>query len=580
MVIMELLLLVILGALALTALARRLGWPAPLLVTAVALLVSLIPGMPAVELEPELILTLVLPPLLYSAALDISYQGFKESRKQIERLGIFLVLVTALVVGAVVMLLYPSIGWAAALLLGAVVAPPDAVSATSIGKKLGLPRKVMTLISGESLINDAAALTLVTLFLEGVTNGVPSIPQGIAMFLVKVAVGVTVGLLLALAANWIRMHLKDAAISTAFNLILPFMAYLLAEQWHGSGVLAVVAAGLYMGYTAPRANYRTRLQETPIWASLDVLLEAFVFALIGLQFATILRELGNGELGIGASLAIATAVLITVIAIRPAFIFLTYWPGNWRITRALRARQRTRAEARNARAAAAGRPVHKLPHPPTFTWQELAVVSWTGMRGVVTLAAAVSIPVMSATGPFPGRELIILCAFVVTIGTLLIQGLTLPWLIRRLNVTDPHESEADARAEKRLMKETFKRAWQLFEEKGSDFLNNLPPDKAEHLRQKFKAMQEQEMARSAETVADSADARTVSLESAPKSTEREKQGAAMAAMRRELLELRRQVLIEERDAGNISDAVLRTVLKELDADELSMDTSWQSRMRS
>lgn len=548
------LLLLLVGALTVTALARKLGWPAPLLVTAVAIAVSFLPNL-NVEIEPELILTLVLPPLLYSAALDISFQDFQTSLRQIRRLGIGLVIITALVVGGIANILIGEIGLLAALLLGAIVAPPDAVSATAIGKKLGLPRRVMTVLSGESLINDAAALTMFTLFLTGLNQHTEvNFGQGFVLLLVNIVVGVGVGLAIAFVIQFVRIRINDPLIETVIGLLVPFAAYLLAEEMQGSGVLAVVAAGLYLGYNAPKASYVMRLQEQPIWASLDVLLEAFVFALIGLQFKNVLIEAINSERGLGYSLGVAFIVLGVVILIRPAYVFFSYYRRQIPVFKERRIR-RGRAE-------------------PEMSWQDLTVVSWTGMRGVVTLAAAAA--AKAALGP--AGDLIFLIAFVVTIGTLLLQGLTLPWVIKALKVSDPDQEARDLAAEQALMSKTFKVAMEQMQPTWEKLAAKIGQDKADKLMARIQGSAAARMAalQDDDDGAAAAQPSRLGLDRVPQ----QQMAKYMTDARRQMNELRRKVLIEERDQGNLDEEVMRTVLLELDTEEFALDKSWQSRMRS
>lgn len=550
----EMLLLLLVGALAVTALARKLGWPAPLLVTAVAIAVSFLPNL-NVEIEPELILTLVLPPLLYSAALDISFQDFRTSLRQIRRLGIGLVIITALVVGGIANILIGEIGLLAALLLGAIVAPPDAVSATAIGKKLGLPRRVMTVLSGESLINDAAALTMFTLFLTGLNQHTEvNFGQGFVLLLVNIVVGVGVGLAIAFVIQFVRIRINDPLIETVIGLLVPFAAYLLAEELQGSGVLAVVAAGLYLGYNAPKASYVMRLQEQPIWASLDVLLEAFVFALIGLQFKNVLIEAINSERGLGYSLGVAFIVLGVVILIRPAYVFFSYYRRQIPVFKERRIR-RGRAE-------------------PEMSRQDLTVVSWTGMRGVVTLAAAAA--AKAALGP--AGDLIFLIAFVVTIGTLLLQGLTLPWVIKALKVSDPDQEARDLAAEQALMSKTFKVAMEQMQPTWEKLAAKIGQDKADKLMARIQGSAAARMAalQDDDDGAAAAQPSRLGLDRVPQ----QQMAKYMTDARRQMNELRRKVLIEERDQGNLDEEVMRTVLLELDTEEFALDKSWQSRMRS
>lgn len=550
----EMLLLLLVGALAVTAVARKLGWPAPLLVTAVAIAVSFLPNL-NVDIEPELILTLVLPPLLYSAALDISFQDFRTSLRQIRRLGIGLVIITALVVGGIANILIGEIGLVAALLLGAIVAPPDAVSATAIGKKLGLPRRVMTVLSGESLINDAAALTMFTLFLTGLTQHTEvNFGQGVQMLLVNIVVGVGVGLVIAFLIHFVRARINDPLIETVIGLLVPFAAYLLAEELKGSGVLAVVAAGLYLGYNAPKGSYVMRLQEQPIWASVDVLLEAFVFALIGLQFKNVLIEAVNSERGLGYSLGVAFILLGVVILIRPAYVFFSYYRRQIPVFKKRRIR-RGRAE-------------------PKMSWQDLTVVSWTGMRGVVTLAAAAAAKAVLG----PAGDLIFLIAFVVTIGTLLLQGLTLPWVIKSLKVRDPGQEARDRAAEQALMAKTFTVAMEQMQPTWQKLTEKIGQDKANKLMARIQGSAAARMAALQDDDDGAAAAKPTRL--GQDRVPQQKMAQYMTDARRQMNELRRKVLIEERDKGNLDEEVMRTVLLELDTEEFALDKSWQSRMRS
>ncbi|WP_148286019.1 sodium:proton antiporter, partial [Curtobacterium sp. B8] len=450
------LLAMLIGSLAVTGFARAKGLPAPLLVTAVALAASFLPGLPHIEIDSEVILTVVLPPLLYSAALDVSWQSFRTSIKQIRRLGIFLVIVTALVVGAVAYLLIPDMTLPAAILLGAIVAPPDAVSAAAIGRKLGLPRRVMTVLSGESLINDAASLTLVRVFTLIIAGTSLTVWQDLGIFGLAIGVGLVVGGVLGVLVHWIRMRINDPVVETIMSILLPFVAYIGAEHLSGSGVIAVVTAGLYIGYNSPKEGYATRLQERPLWTSIDVILEGFVFALIGLQLNDVVQKLVESERSLGQTLTAALVVLAVVILVRPLFVFESYVRNriNGRWLRPLRIRlSRGHPSLRWMRGTA----------EPKLNWRELTVISWTGMRGVVTLAAAVS--VVASPTEIPAQDTIFVIAFIVTVGTLLLQGLTLPFVIRALDVQDPEEGIEDVRSEMRLNERTTRAAIDLIEQR-------------------------------------------------------------------------------------------------------------------
>ncbi|MGN7191704.1 MULTISPECIES: sodium:proton antiporter [unclassified Curtobacterium] len=560
--IVELLILLV-GSLAVTGFARAKGLPAPLLVTAVALAVSFVPGLPEIKIDSEVILTVVLPPLLYSAALDVSWQSFRQSIKQIRRLGVFLVIITALAVGLAAYLIIPDMDWPAAILLGAVVAPPDAVSAASIGRKLGLPRRVMTVLSGESLINDAASLTLVRVFTLIAAGTSLTIWQDLGIFALAIGVGFAVGIVLGVAVHWIRMRINDPVVETIMSILLPFVAYVLAEHLSGSGVIAVVTAGLYIGYNSPKEGYATRLQERPLWTSMDVILEGFVFALIGLQLNTVVQDLVESDRSLGQTLTAAAVVLVVVVLVRPLFVFESYvrnrFHGRW--VRPLRIRlSRGHPSLRWIRGSA----------EPKLNWRELTVVSWTGMRGVVTLAAAVA--VVADPVEIKAQDTIFIIAFVVTVGTLLLQGLTLPFVIRALKVQDPREGEEDVRSEMRLNQRTTEAAIALLERRRSAWSEQYGPQAVDSVVNRLKARLE----RQAETFRRDAEEEEDEERNAPMRL----RGAQIQDIRRELLDRRREIVLEEREKGNLDEEVMRRVLVTLDAEELAMDSAQASRSRS
>ena len=557
------LLILLVGSLVVTGFARAWGLPAPLLVTAVALAASFLPGLPPMEIDSEVILTVILPPLLYSAALDVSWQSFRGSIKQIRRLGIFLVIVTALVVGVVAYFLIPDMTLPAAILLGAIVAPPDAVSAAAIGRKLGLPRRVMTVLSGESLINDAASLTLVRVFTLIIAGTSLTIWQDLGIFGLAIGVGLVVGGVLGVLVHWIRMRINDPVVETIMSILLPFVAYILAEHLSGSGVIAVVTAGLYIGYNSPKEGYATRLQERPLWTSIDVILEGFVFALIGLQLNTVVHDLVVSERSLSQTLTAAGVVLVVVILVRPLFVFESYVRNriNGRWLRPLRIRlSRGHPSLRWLRGTA----------EPKLNWRELTVISWTGMRGVVTLAAAVSV-VVSPT-KIPAQDTIFIIAFVVTVGTLLLQGLTLPFVIRALKVQDPAEDDADVRSEMRLNQRTTEAAIELLEKRRPDWSKQYGDVAVDSVVNRLKARLE----RQAETFRRDAEEEEDQERNAPVRL----RGSQIQDIRRELLDRRREIVLEEREKGNLDEEVMRRVLVTLDAEELAMDSAQASRSRS
>ena len=564
-------LIILSGSLLVTGFARWRGLPAPLLTVAVALAVSFLPGVPDIEIDSEVILTVVLPPLLYSASLDVSLLNFRESRVQIQRLGIGAVVVTAFVVGGVAYVLIPDMTWPAAVLVGAVVAPPDAVSAAAIGRKLGLPRKVMTVLSGESLINDAASLTLVKVFLAIVGGASLTLWQDLGIFGLAIGVGVAVGLVLGFVAHRVRMRIDDPVIENVIGLLLPFIAYITAEELSGSGVLAVVAAGLFVGFNSPRTGYATRLQERPFWAAADVLLEGFVFALIGLQLRTVVQEVAASDRGLGQSVGVAFVVLAVVVLVRPAFVFASYYAA-----RVLRYLLLSRL-LRGMRRVPALRRVRYHPQP-RLSWRQLSVISWTGMRGVVTLAAVVSIPAVTDSGvPVPARDTMFLIAFVVTVGTLLLQGLTLPAVIRWLGVQDTSQRDRDLAAQLRLFATSTEETLAHVESRRGAWTAQYGPELTERAVQAATArLVRQNDALQRGAVEDASD-RTVT---GAEHDRRREVPRAVSQIRRELLDKRREVVLRERDAGTLDEEVMRHVLLGIDAEELAMDTNAMSSTRS
>jgi CPA1 family monovalent cation:H+ antiporter len=508
------LLLLLLGALVVTSIARRLNWPAPLVLVAAGLVVSFIPGVPEFELDPHLILVLVLPPLLYSAALDSSYLNIRANLQAIGFLAVGLVLFTTLAVGVTASLVFPDLPFAAALVLGAVVAPPDAVAAVAIGRRLGLQRRAMTLLVGESLINDATALTAYKVAIAAAVGTAIHPLEGVGMFVLVTIGGIAMGLVVGTVVRVLRRHLYEGVLESALGLLVPFGAYLLAEEAaHVSGVLAVVVAGLYIGYHSPRGTYTTRLQDAAVWRSVDVLLESFVFALIGLQLSSIISDV---ELDIKLLLG-ATAVLLATVLAR----FVWMYPAAWipyRLSQPLRERER---------------PPHN---------GQLTVIAWAGMRGVVTLAAAAAIP-----ETVPGRDLIVFCAFVVTIATLLLQGMTLPRVISKIGFAGD-DARQDALAEAQVQQ----RAAQAAVDRLDQELDEVP----DHVRAQLRALAEHRG--------------NAAWERLGRQEGTESPAAIYRRLRRAMLEAERDEFIKARDQKEIDDDVLFRVLRELDLEEAAL----------
>lgn len=530
------------GSLAVTAFARWRGWPAPLLVMGVAFIVSVVPVVPAIEVDGELVLTLVLPPLLYSAALDVTYLNFRRSIRQIRRLGIFLPIATAAAVGLVVWLIAPSLGLPLALLIGAIVAPSDAVSAAAVGRKLGLPRRVMTVISGESLVNDATSITLFRTFAAIVAGATVTWFDGIGSFLIAVVVGTGLGLVIGWLVTLLRTRLDDPVVLGTISLLVPFAAYAIAERLGGSGVLAVVAAGILIGYNAPKTSYATRQQERPMWQSIDVLLEGLVFALIGLQLSPAVLDVLASPLGLGANLAIAAAVLVTVIVVRIVWVF-----GGYALSRRL-------GEWLGPIWARRGRRYHV---EPKLAPKELAVISWAGMRGVVTLATATAIPTMA--GDPTTASTVFLIAFVVTVGTLLLQSTTLPVLIRRLGVAADDEREQDRKEIQAVLRRSNLAGLAYVESRREDWRERFGAELADEVIDRFEKRIKVDAAKTRQLESDD--------EAPPAGSH-----AEFAELSRHWIAARRAVVLEERDAGHLNEEVMRELFFALDAEELALDS--------
>ncbi len=399
--------------LAVTALADRIRFSAPLLLMLVGIGASFVPFIHEPELTSQVVLLGFLPPLLYAAAIRTSLVDFRANTRPIAFLSILLVVVTALGVGLITWLILP-VHFAAAFALGAVVAPPDAVAATSIARRVGLPRRLVTILEGESLVNDATAITCLRVAIAAIGGAVTAVEVSVG-FLIAAVGGVAVGLAVAFVAGIIRRHIHEPVFDTAISLILPFAAYLPAEyigtdHFHGSGVVAVVVAGLLLGHKSPVIQSgQSRLNERINWSTIQFLLENTVFLLIGLQARRIVTNMINSDLSGGRIALFVVAVLVGVIALRMAWVAA-------------------------ARAFLFRHSEDEEPAP----WSHSIVIGWAGLRGVVTLAAAFLLPRETEH-----RDILIFAAMVVTAGTLLLQGLTLPYLVRALGLRGP-DARSDA----------------------------------------------------------------------------------------------------------------------------------------
>jgi monovalent cation/hydrogen antiporter len=431
----ELILALLIAVAALVTIARRVGIAYPIFLVIGGLLLGLVPGLPRFQIEPNVVFLVVLPPLLYVAAFFTPIRSLRENLGTIVSLAVGLVVATALAVAAVAHALIPGIPWSVAIALGAIVAPPDAIAATAVAARLAVPRQIVTILEGESLVNDATALTIYGIAVA-LAGGVAFSASGaLTTFAGALLGGCVIGVVVGWAIAHIRARLEDTPVEITISLLTPFAAYLPAERLGASGVLATVAAGLYLGYRGSRImGADARLKGLAVWETLTFLLNGFVFIAMGLEVPLLLRVLTPWralEL-----VAIGLAVSVVLVVVRALFIFGTVFVPQF-----LRRRQ----------------------DAPSLLASSL-VLSWAGMRGVVSLAAALALPMTLPSGaPFPAREAVIVVTLTVIAFTLVGQGLTLPWVIRRLGLGhDTGLREEEARARQRLVEAATRRIDQLY----------------------------------------------------------------------------------------------------------------------
>lgn len=475
---MEFTLVAVIGVISIVAVAafsQKLGVAAPLSLVVVGISLSYLPGVPHPKLDPEWILAGVLPPLLYSGAVNMPVVDFRRNLKPITGLAVVLVAASTLGSGWLFHTLLPGMSWPAAFALGAVISPTDAVAATSVGRRLGLPHRLLTVLEGEGLVNDASALVLLRSALAAVAGSVSL--WGVAgEFVYAVAVAIVVGLVVGQVNVRVRGRLSDPVLNTAVSFVIPFVAFVPAEEFHASGVLAVVVAGLVTGHQAPRyLRAQDRLTEATNWRTLAFLLENTVFLLMGLGIKTLVDEVQRDHLGVGRAVVVGLAASALVIAVRMVFTAPLIAALHGDMRRAARVRPRlAHIQARldgghkggdvDDRAGASRRRgsgprldteqkkqrfalrITRLAADVEFhlnqalDWRGGVVLAWAGMRGVITVAAAQTLP-----EDIPDRPLLILIAFVVAATTLLLQGLTLPMVIRRVKIPgdDPQQLRDD-----------------------------------------------------------------------------------------------------------------------------------------
>jgi Na+/H+ antiporter len=500
--------------------ARKLTIPYPILFVIGGLLLGLIPKLPKVRLDPELVFLFFLPPLLFPAALFTSWRDFRANLRPISLLAVGLVLFTTVAV-AYLAHYFMDLPLAAGFVLGAIISPPDAVAATAIANRLKVRRRIVTILEGESLVNDATALVAYRFAVGAVVTGSFSLAQASGQFFIMGLGGILIGLAVGWLAEQFHKRVDDAPIEITVSLLTPFVAYLSAERLGVSGVLAVVTAGLYLGWRmAELLTFKTRLRGGPVWEMVEFLLNGFVFILIGLQLPEVLRALSGNSIPIDRLVRYALHISLAVILIRILWVFpATYLP-----------RLLFKRLCRND------------PHPP---WRHVMIVAWTGMRGVVSLAAALALPLTLRDGsPFPGRDLILFLTFVVILATLVLQGLSLPLLIRRLGIQEDRSMEKEEReARLKANQAALVRLNEIAERDPAkaDALQRLRVEYEDHIRQV-------EGAQSADTPL-----RLFSSE--------------YERLSHEALQVERGTIINLRNQDVISDEVLRRIQRDIDLAE-------------
>lgn len=412
------LLLAVICLCALLANRLKLAPPIAFLVGGVGL--ALFPSMPHVHIEPEHMLLIFLPPILMEAAFFTSIRDFRADLRPILLLAIGLVIASAIAVGALIVALIPGATWALGLVLGAIISPPDAAAATGAIKGITLPKRIVSILEGESLVNDATGIVLYKLAVGAVMIGSFSMLDAGTLLLWKIIGGIAIGLSIAYIFVRIYPYLRDPSVEILTTFLPPYAAYILAELNDMSGVLAVVTAGLYIGWHAPRLfTPRMRIPAEAVWKIVSFSLNALAFLLIGLQLPSLIVRLGVAENP--SLIGVALAVCVTSVIMRFAWVYVMAYGLRYALNKI------------------------NLIHEPYPTWQNIFVIGWTGMRGVVTLALALALPLTLADGSaFPHRDLIIFLSLSVIIFTLVLQGITLPWLTRKLTLSfDPKRMEEE-----------------------------------------------------------------------------------------------------------------------------------------
>ncbi len=510
----------ILAVATMLAIAPALRIPYPILLVLGGLVIGLVPGMPSFELQPELVLFGVLPPLLYGAAFFTSLRELRASMKPIGLLAIGLVIATTAGVAVMAHEFIDDMSWASAFVLGAIVSPTDPLAATSIARRLGVPRKLVTIVEGESLVNDGTGLVLYRVAVAAVVTGSFSAAHTGGLFIVVAGGGIAFGLAVGWLIRQIRRRLDNPPAEVTLSLLSGYIAFIPADLIGVSSVLATVTAGVYLGWhTRELTTAQVRLQGTAVWEIVQYLLNALLFVLVGLQLPVVVDALDN----VPAQQLLGDAALVcaTVIVLRIAWVFLVLNAPKWLARR-------------------------------MSNWRGAVFISWAGMRGAVSLAAALALPLETDAGsPFPERALIIFLTFSVILATLVGQGLTFPLIIRALGLEDDGADEReDAKARIKASDAALARLEELVDE---DWVRD---DTAERMRGAYRFRAGRFRARLDGTDGDGAESRSQDFQ----------------RLRHELLEAERSALDELRHNGMISNDVWLRVGRDLDLEEERLDS--------
>ena len=514
---LEVIIMLLAVVLALTTIAQKVCIPYPIFLVLGGLVLGILPGLPTVTLHPDLVFLVFLPPILWAAAYFTSLREFRQNLRPISLLAVGLVVATTAGVAAVAHALLPGIGWAEAIALGAIVSPPDAVSATAIGKRLRIPRRAVTILEGESLVNDATALVLYRAAVGAAMSGSFALGHTLFEFVFAALAGVVIGIGVAWLTRWALCATEDAFTQIGVTLLAPYIAWVIGESVHASAVLACVAGGLYLRQSFSGAvSPATRLQARAVWDLLIFILNGVIFILIGLQLGALRDSVPAGQFvpvliaGVWVS---ATAILVRFLWVPLAALIPRWLSGTLR---------------------------ERDPMPP---WSGLFLISWTGMRGIVTLAAALALPVTTSTGgPFPFRSEIILISFTVILATLVFQGLSLPPIIRLMHLKeDDGLEQEEAMAREHAATAALNRLDQVVTE------NWVSLEQVERVRLRYLQRLER-LARASLAEEQMSNSTTESVQ----------------RLQHEAMTAERMALIGLRDNGTISDEVLHHLEQELD----------------